>query len=281
MFWRVIFARAFMVAFICAIGFAVIAVLIGENNIDWFDSAGISMIRGMESPGLTGVMKFFTFIGAGHPVSIITVFIGCALYFPLKYRWELVFFVGVVSGSALLNVVLKLLFHRARPTLNRIVEANGFSYPSGHSMAAFTLYGVLCYLLWKNIKNVIGRVALIAAASIIILTIGISRIYLGVHYPSDVIGGYLASCAWLAACIGFFENFRKNLPFSGHLVLQQRRFDGYSFMKYIFERNEVTEIAILLAEGVSYERQLSFDPYLHHYDHRSSRNVHGRLLTRK
>lgn len=207
--WDFIFTRSFMVAFSCAFGFGAIAVLIGKNNIDWFDKAGVSIIRGTERAELTAIMKFFTFIGAGVPIFIITALVALMLFFAFKYRGELVFFMGVVIGSALLNDVLKLLFQRARPTLNRIVEAEGFSYPSGHSMAAFTLYGVLCYLLWNHSRTLSTRILLLATVTILVLAIGISRIYLGVHYPSDVVGGYLASCAWLAACIGFYEHFRK------------------------------------------------------------------------
>lgn len=72
-------------------------------------------------------------------------------------------------------------------------------------MAAFTLYGILIFLLWKHLPRRSARVLLITIGSAIILLIGGSRIYLGVHYPSDVIGGYLASGTWLAACIGYYQ----------------------------------------------------------------------------
>jgi undecaprenyl-diphosphatase len=203
-----LFTRSFMISLFCGLAFAIIAILIGRHNIASFDNAIISWIRGWNSDTMTAVMKFFTFIGAGYPIIVITAFFAALLYFGLKFRWELLFFLGVVIGSALLNVVLKLIFHRARPTVNRIVEAGGFSYPSGHAMAAFTLYGVLTYLLWRHAPNAYTRVLLICTGSLMILAIGISRIYLGVHYPSDIIGGYLASSAWLASCVGFNERFR-------------------------------------------------------------------------
>jgi len=202
---KLVFTQSFIISLVCATGFALIAILVGEQNIAGFDNRLISLIQGQENVVLTPIMKFFTFIGSGLPITIITIIIMVVLYAVLKFRWELLFFVGVIAGSALLNVVLKLIFHRARPTLHRIVEANGYSFPSGHSMTAFTLYGVLCFLLWKHARVAFTRVLLIIIGSIMIVAIGVSRIYLGVHYPSDVVGGYLASGTWLAVSIWIYQ----------------------------------------------------------------------------
>src|SRR4051812_9485690 len=102
-------------------------------------------------------MKFFTFIGGGLPVAFVTLIIMVFLYKVLHHRRELILFTWVVIGSVLLNETLKLIFHRARPMLHRIVDANGFSFPSGHSMAAFSLYGVVAFLLWRHISTSFGR----------------------------------------------------------------------------------------------------------------------------
>ncbi|WP_239616520.1 phosphatase PAP2 family protein [Cohnella mopanensis] len=200
-----VFAKSFLISFVCAIGFAIIAILIGESNISSFDNKWTTLIQGMENATLTTIMKFLTFIGQGLSITVISIMIMIVLYAVLRYRWELFFFIGVVVGSSLLNVVLKTVFHRSRPTLHRIVDANGYSFPSGHSMAAFTLYGVLCFLLWKHARTSLARTLLIVSGSIMIAAIGVSRIYLGVHYPSDVIGGYLASGTWLAVSIGIYQ----------------------------------------------------------------------------
>ena len=118
---------------------------------------------------------------------------------------------AVIAGSTLLNTLLKLAFQRARPTIHRIIEASGYSFPSGHSMAAFSLYGGLAFLIWKHIPTAIGRVLMIIVSAAFILTIGMSRIYLGVHYPSDVIGGYFLSGSWLAICIWFYQRYAERL----------------------------------------------------------------------
>ncbi|WP_053375926.1 phosphatase PAP2 family protein [Paenibacillus sp. FJAT-27812] len=199
-----VFSRAFLLSLIGAIGFALIAIWVGDKRIDNFDRMIISKIQGAESAGLTALMKLFTFIGSGVIVSVLAIAMLVVLI-KLHERRLLLFYGGVLIGSALLNSVLKSIFHRLRPTLHRIIEVNGYSFPSGHSMAAFTFYGIITFLLWKHIPNVYARVALIAVGSILILAIGISRIYLGVHYPSDIVGGYLASGTWLAASIGLYQ----------------------------------------------------------------------------
>ncbi|GGG58283.1 phosphatase PAP2 family protein [Paenibacillus radicis (ex Gao et al. 2016)] len=204
---KFVFTASFIISLIGAIGFALIAVLIGKNNIEWFDSQIITFVQHWESPWLTSVMKGFSLIGAGTLNVIITILIMIMLYFVFKHRWELLFLIGVIVGSALLNVVLKAIFHRARPTLHRLADATGYSFPSGHSMAAFALYGVLCFLLWKHARTALTRTLLIVGGIVMIAAIGISRIYLGVHYPSDVIGGYLASGTWLAVTIWFYQRW--------------------------------------------------------------------------
>ncbi|MNI69722.1 Undecaprenyl-diphosphatase BcrC [compost metagenome] len=132
------------------------------------------------------------------------------LFFVLKHRMELVLFLCTGIGSSLLNSLLKLWFHRERPTIHRLIEQEGFSFPSGHSMAAFSLYGGVAYLLWRHLPRRWERVMLILFTVLMTGGIGWSRIYLGVHYPSDVIGGYAASGAWLMLCIAGFEAYRNN-----------------------------------------------------------------------
>ncbi|MDP1511896.1 phosphatase PAP2 family protein [Paenibacillus ottowii] len=201
--------RALFISFLCAIGFGGIALLVSDKKVAQFDNMIISVVQGLESPALTTIMKFFTFIGSGIPVAVISIAIFFILYKILHHRRELILFIWVVTGSALLNGTLKLVFHRARPTLHRIVNANGFSFPSGHSMAAFSLYGVIAFLLWRHISTSTVRGILIVCSSAMILMIGVSRIYLGVHYPSDVLGGFLASGSWLAISIWFYQRYQE------------------------------------------------------------------------
>ncbi|HBU80360.1 MAG TPA: PAP2 family protein [Paenibacillus sp.] len=187
--------------------FSIIALSISDNQIHRFDDSLITWIQGMESQGMTRWMELFTWIGSGIPVVIIAILSMVVLYVFLKHRRELLFLGCVIAGSAILNTLLKLMFHRARPTIHRIIEVSGYSFPSGHSMAAFSLYGGLAFLIWKHIPTAVGRVLMIIVSAMFILMIGMSRIYLGVHYPSDVVGGYFMSGCWLAVCIWFYQRY--------------------------------------------------------------------------
>lgn len=187
--------------------FIVITICIETNHIAWFDNAVISAVQGLESPWLTKVMKFFTFIGSSLMATLLSVVAFLFLMVVLKHRRELILFLVSVGGSELWNIILKNWFQRQRPHSHRLIEISGFSFPSGHSMAAFALYGTLTFLLWRHISSFAWRMVMIAAGVALTALIGISRIYLGVHYPSDVLGGYLASATWLMISIALFERY--------------------------------------------------------------------------
>ena len=112
--------------------------------------------------------------------------------------------------SVLLNQALKFIIQRPRPTEFRIINESGYSFPSGHSMVSAAFYGFLIYLIYKNVKNKYLKWSLITLLNLVILTIGISRIYLGVHYTSDVIAGFLISVSYLIIFIHFAKDFMKN-----------------------------------------------------------------------
>ncbi|MCM3566926.1 phosphatase PAP2 family protein [Neobacillus mesonae] len=200
---------AFAISVICVIGFAVVSMLISDHQIAGFDKTIIASVQGLESPGLTKVMKFFTFIGSTKFVIILSIIIILFLYLALKHRLEVILFTIVVIGTGIINQLLKQFFHRIRPDFHRLIEIGGYSFPSGHAMSAFSVYVMLTFLLWRHIPAKIWRTVLILFSIVMILMIGISRIYLGVHYPSDIIGGYLASGVWVSFAIFFFQYYKE------------------------------------------------------------------------
>lgn len=183
-------SRGFRIFLGFAVCFAAIAVLVKLNRISSFDNSIIYWVQSAESPGLTAFAKGLSFVGSSKLVIGISIGMMALLYFLLKHRLELILFLWVGLGSMLLNTLLKLWFRRERPNFHRIIEEIGYSFPSGHSMAAFSLYGVIAYLLWRHLRRRHERILLIIFTVFMTVGIGWSRIYLGVHYPSDVIGGY-------------------------------------------------------------------------------------------
>ncbi|MFC0274975.1 phosphatase PAP2 family protein [Metabacillus herbersteinensis] len=200
---------AFIISLVSLMGFAVMAILVSKHTIVHFDSTIISFVQGFEGPILTEIMKFFTFIGGTKPIVVISLLILFILYKVLKHLSELILFIAVIAGANGLFVSLKLLFHRARPDLHRLIEASNYSFPSGHATNAFALYGILTFLLWRHIPSRLGRTILIILSVFMIFAIGMSRIYLGVHYPSDVIAGYFISAFWLTFLIWFYQRYKE------------------------------------------------------------------------
>lgn len=200
---------AFIISVVSLIGFSIMAIIISRHNILTFDSTIISYIQGLETPALTTIMKFFTFMGSGNSIFVIAVIVMFFLYVVLHHRSELVFFTIVIVSTGILNGMLKDFFHRARPDLHRLIEIGGYSFPSGHAMSAMVVYGALAFLLWRHIPTRMGRTILIILSAMMIFMIGISRVYLGVHYPSDIIGGYFASGFWLATAIWFYQRYKE------------------------------------------------------------------------
>ena len=202
--------KSFLISLGFAVFFAIMAVMVVQNKASRFDLFIINNVQSMELPYLTTIAKGLSFAGSSQLAIEISFITMAALFIILKHRMELILFVWVGLGSQYLNTYFKNYFHRVRPNIHRLVEQGGYSFPSGHSMAAFSLYGVVTYLLWRHIRSRIGRIFLIMATLLITCGIGWSRIYLGVHYPSDVMGGYAASGAWLMLSIALFQIYRGN-----------------------------------------------------------------------
>ncbi|WP_342433268.1 phosphatase PAP2 family protein [Neobacillus sp. FSL H8-0543] len=201
---------AFFISVGALIGFTLLAIAVkGTEGLLAFDRVVISFVQGLEAPALTTVMKFFTYVGSTKAAIIIALVALYLLYRVQKDRSELILFIIVVAGTPILVSILKNFFQRARPEFHRLIEIGGYSFPSGHSMNAFAIYGMITFLFWRHIPTRLGRTILILGSSVFILMIGTSRVYLGVHYPSDVIGGYLASGFWLSSVIWVYQRYKE------------------------------------------------------------------------
>ena len=142
---------------------------------------------------LTPIVKVITHVGGAKIVFVLTIL---AIILIKGLKNKLFLLTGIV-GTAGLNVVLKHIIQRERPNINRLIPEKGYSFPSGHSMMSMAFYGMLIFLIFKYVKNTALKWTLIVILTILLSTIGITRIYLGVHYPSDVIGGFLVSLTYL------------------------------------------------------------------------------------
>ena len=180
---------------VCVMSFVKIAWEVREKETNAFDDAVLNGIHAISNPFLDSFVPIVTNAGGVVVVSVLTlVILGLFIY---KNEYRRAVLVGVsMAGAALLNVVLKAVFERARPDLwDKLVHESSYSFPSGHSMMSAALGLALVVALW----NSRWRWWAVGLAVIYIPFIGLTRLYLGVHYPTDVVAGWLVSGAWVMA----------------------------------------------------------------------------------
>ena len=183
-----------IILFICLIGFLALAEDVFHKEIMKGDIIGYKIISTfLISDFTTPIAKFITNFGGAIFLIVLTI----TLFILIKNKkigLSIILNLIVITG---LNQILKYILQRPRPTEYRLIEETGFSFPSGHSMVSMAFYGYLIYLIYKYVKNKDLKWISIVLLSILICSIGISRIYLGVHYTSDVLGGFLISLSYL------------------------------------------------------------------------------------
>jgi undecaprenyl-diphosphatase len=170
-----------------------------EGDTRAFDEATRAAVHQLASPTLTTVMRGISFLGSTRFLFAATVVMVLAFIYWHKRREATLLGVTMI-GAGILNMTLKLAFKRIRPEpFFNLATPKSFSFPSGHSLASFCFFGGLAAIINARIESRRLRVVIASAAGVIIFLIGLSRIYLGVHYATDVIAGFLSALIWTAA----------------------------------------------------------------------------------
>ena len=180
--------------------FMYIAINVFQDNIFAWDSQIYYLLMQSRNIKLNETVILLTELGGFWIITILTI----VLLITLKKKQKIMVISNVIIIT-ILNQLLKIVFMRPRPEIMRLIEEKGYSFPSGHSMVSTAFYGLLIYLICKNVKNKYVKYALSSILSLLILLICLSRIYLGVHYASDVIGGFCFSIAYLIIFIKIFK----------------------------------------------------------------------------
>lgn len=192
------------VLFIALIGFLALAEDVFNKEIMNGDIIGYKIISTfLISDFATPIAKFITNFGGAIFLITLTVI----LFILIKNKKIGLSIFSNLVIITVLNQLLKRILQRPRPTEFRIIEETGYSFPSGHSMVSMAFYGYLIYLIYKYVKNKYVKWILIVLLSILICSIGVSRIYLGVHYTSDVLGGFSISISYLVIYISAVNKF--------------------------------------------------------------------------
>jgi membrane-associated phospholipid phosphatase len=198
-----------IVAFILFIvglnGFVDLTQELVQDNLTGFDESVTAELLRWRSDGLTRFLIFITDIGDGRGYLVVIALL--VAYFFIRHRsWKFILQTVVVLLLATLsNMALKQVINRSRPAIEHLVNVYSLSYPSGHAMSAMGFYGFLIFLVARYKMNYFLKFGLIIFLAALIFFIGLSRIYLGVHYPSDVLAGFIGGLLWVTFCAIIFD----------------------------------------------------------------------------
>jgi len=170
-----------------------------QGDTQNFDLAIRTWVHRFASPGMTNAMTAVSLLG--YNILIGELLIAFAFFAWLRWRRAALWLAVAMAGALALDMTLKYAYHRTRPTAYFGAAPQSYSFPSGHALCSFCFYGVLAGLLSARTKSLAWLLFIWIAAALLVIAIWLSRIYLGVHYPSDVIAGYLAAAVWVATVI--------------------------------------------------------------------------------
>ena len=182
-----------IIALICGIIFLLIGLFLITIDNNVIDKTIYNLIISIKSEKVTNIFKIITNF-AGIPFMII---IGIIILLLKKLKHKRFLIIINIINNTILNTILKLIFKRERPLDLMLVEETKYSFPSGHTMIAIIFYGYIIYLITKSKYSKKIKIIINTILSVLIFLIGVSRIYLGVHYATDVIASYLLGISYL------------------------------------------------------------------------------------
>lgn len=197
------------VFFVALVGFAYLVrrvFVLGNNG---FDQQVFDYLGNYVTPAHNRMMQFITFFGTHR--FLIPANLGLIAYFLFirRHKWYSIKIPAIALSSLVLMTVLKHLFGRERPLIPLLEPAQGLSFPSGHALMSMTFYGMLIYITWHSVKDPRAKWTLIVLLFLWILAIGLSRIYLRVHYTSDVLAGFAMGWLWIVLALKVLRMLEK------------------------------------------------------------------------
>ena len=191
-----------------------------EGDTAAFDFAVRSWVHQFASPAMTRAMIAISKLG--YSILIVELVLALAVFLSLRWRRAAAWLAISMSGALVLDLTLKYAFRRPRPPVFFGAEPHSYSFPSGHALCSFCFYGVMAGLIAARVQTRALRIAVWIAAALLVIAIGVSRVYLGMHYPSDVLGGYLAAAIWVSTLL-VLDRWRQGRNFSPRDTEARRR----------------------------------------------------------
>ena len=211
-----------LIAFFCSM--FLVAFLIKEVFLDktfTLDETIFTIFKGYVSDKTTAFFNFFTYFGSHKflvPANLLLMFIA---FFIMRNKWFGIKVTSVAFTSLFMMFALKTFFNRPRPEIPLLGAVRGLSFPSGHAFMSFAFFGLLIYIFYMQVKNVYLKSLLIVACLAMIVIIALSRIYLRVHYASDVLAGLSIGLIWLVISLGILNAIEKRTK---AMRLQKRQY---------------------------------------------------------
>lgn len=175
-----------------------------DGEVLFFDKPFMLYVHSLSSVGLTQFFEAVTQLGGVVFVPILTAVLAAILWWRTRRKKPVLFLLSAVGGAAILNVIFKTMFQRTRPDFwEHLVQEHSYSFPSGHAMASSALALALIILCWRTR----WRWLILIGGAIYMIIIGLSRIYLGVHYPSDILAGWCVSLVWVLLLAGLVYEY--------------------------------------------------------------------------
>ncbi len=190
--------------------FIILAILVYLGLVSNFDTICYNFVayKVSEDNILTTIYQVFTFFGSTLFIILLTIFL-FVLFIILKKKVYSYIIASSIIISTIFNNVIKIIIRRARPTVLALVTETSYSFPSGHTMASVTMYGILCYLVIKSNWSKKAKISVSILLGLMPILVGLSRIYLGAHFATDIIGGFLVSTILLLIITSYID--KKNL----------------------------------------------------------------------
>ncbi|MED2708468.1 MULTISPECIES: phosphatase PAP2 family protein [Bacillus cereus group] len=190
--------------------FSIIAWRVHAGGVTVMDTYVRGLVKGLQTESSLTFFSYFTKLGSA--IGIVTILIISLLVFWQKryYAAMIVYPMGVLI-THLVNKGIKEFVKRERPSLNEALDALGYSFPSGHAMLSIMTFGFLTYIIAANLKSVTGKYVITILMGILIVSIGLSRVILNVHYPTDILAGYCVGGILLIIAIYYHRLLTKRL----------------------------------------------------------------------
>jgi undecaprenyl-diphosphatase len=187
--------------FLALVGFAYLARMVFWKKRETLDQKVFGLLENQVNDTNTSIMNFFTMFGTHTFLVPANLLLIAYFLWIKKHKWYSIKIPVISISSLLLMFLLKQLFHRERPLVPLLEPARGMSFPSGHALNSMVFYGLLIYIIHKTVESNAARKLLIFSLLLFIFFIGASRVYLRVHYASDVLAGFAMGLIWLVLSV--------------------------------------------------------------------------------